>query len=67
MKVVIKTIRHRLTKKQIAIIESLAFTENWAEGKHGQLESIEIFDDNEREMVTEDLDNNNIKWEVIER
>ena len=67
MKIVIRTIRHRLTKEQLAIIESLAFTENWAKGKHGQLESLEIFGDNEREMITEDLDKNDIKWGVIER
>ena len=65
MKVVIRTARHTLTKRQLSIIEALGFTENWMLGKHGQLESLELHSSNERKMVTEELDEKNIRWEVI--
>lgn len=65
MRIRIVTPHHRLTKKQIVLLEHLAFTRNWDTG-HGSLESLD-YTDLGIKMLEEELSGKKLVWEVKDR
>lgn len=63
MKIRIVTPYHRLTKKQLVLLENLAFTRNWKTG-HGSLESLDDIDSGIK-ILEDSLIGSKLVWEVI--
>ena len=63
MRIRIVTPHHRLTKKQLALLENLAFTRNWDTG-YGSLESLDDIDSGIK-ILEDSLIGSKLVWEVI--
>lgn len=62
MRIRIVTPYHRLTKKQLVVLENLAFTRNWDTG-HGSLESLNSSDLGIK-ILEDALSGKKLVWEV---